>query len=287
MLLTLVRLYSLLPLSWVRGAGRLLGWLIYALDSRYRRLVRTHLRMAGQGGDAVRRAAIAGVGASLAEGPWLWGHSAADLARRVVCDQLPMMKALAESGQPVLFLTPHLGAFEMTARYYSAFGPITVLYREPQIAALRRFMAQVRMSGRMRAAPASLGGVKTMLKALKAGEAIGILPDQVPGAGEGQWTPFFGKPAYTMSLPERLARTTGARVILAVGEPLPSGGAAQWRLHLEAMDEAPTPEAINRRFEQLILSMPHLYLWGYNRYKHPAGAPLPPGGLEAHRSSHD
>jgi Kdo2-lipid IVA lauroyltransferase/acyltransferase len=230
------------------------------------------------------------VGAGLAEAPWVWGQRPQALMQKVLCEQDRLLHELATAGRPVLFLTPHLGSFEVTARAFAAHGRITVLYREPTSALLKSFMAKARQTDNMKAAPAKLGGIKTMLKALRAGEAVGILPDQVPSAGEGEWIAFFGKPAYTMVLPQRLASTTQARVVLAVGIPLSRAEGRltghYWRLHLEEMLEAPSPENINKRFEQLILSMPHLYLWGYNRYKHPAGAPLPPGGLEKHRHDH-
>jgi KDO2-lipid IV(A) lauroyltransferase len=112
-----------------------------------------------------------------------------------------------------------------------------------------------------------MAGVRAMLRALRAGEAVGILPDQVPGEGEGEWAPFFGEPAWTMTLPRRLAQATGAAVVVAVGERVPGG----WRLHLERLAEAPTPEALNACMERLIRRWPDQYLWGYNRYKRPAG----------------
>jgi len=101
-----------------------------------------------------------------------------------------------------------------------------------------------------------------------------VLPDQVPGEGAGAWAPFFGRPAFTMSLPERLAAQTGAAVVLAVGERLPGGQG--WRLHLERMHEPPTPERLNHRLEGLIARLPGQYLWAYNRYKQPAGVAAPP-----------
>src|SRR5690606_10265563 len=86
--------------------------------------------------------------------------------------------------------------------------------------------------GRQRAtlhlAPADLSGVRGLLKALKKGEAVGLLPDQAPKMGEGRWLPFFGRPAYTMTLAARLSET-GATVLLTWGERLPGG--AGYHLH--------------------------------------------------------
>ncbi|MDO9243899.1 MAG: lysophospholipid acyltransferase family protein, partial [Rhodocyclaceae bacterium] len=90
-------------------------------------------------------------------------------------------------------------------------------------------------------------------------------PDQAPGAGEGVWASFFGRPAYTMTLAARLAQT-GATVIFAYGERLPYG--AGYHLHLFApVGDVTTPAGINREIERLVLLCPEQYLWGYNRYK--------------------
>jgi Kdo2-lipid IVA lauroyltransferase/acyltransferase len=284
MLTRLVQLYALLPLSWVRAFGRLLGWLIYALDKRYRMRIHENLAIAAQASPQVRKAAIAGVGAGLAEAPWVWAYTPLQLKAWIQCDQTDLLNDLAKGQRPVVFLTPHLGSFEMTAKFLAAYLKITVLYKEPDAAALKPFMAKIRNAPNLNAAPASLGGVKTMLKALKAGQAVGILPDQVPRAGDGKWVPFFSQYAYTMTLPERLALTTQARVVIVVGTPVnidPTSAPMRstktyWRFELEEMTENPSPENINKRLEKVILTRPELYLWGYNRYKRPAGAPAAP-----------
>jgi KDO2-lipid IV(A) lauroyltransferase len=114
-----------------------------------------------------------------------------------------------------------------------------------------------------------------LIKALRRGEAIGILPDQAPGVGEGEWANFFGRPAYTMTLVSRLQASTGAAVVMAFAERLPGG--AGYSLHLERVTADPlTPVALNRAVERVVSRCPGQYLWGYNRYKVPAGAEPPP-----------
>jgi KDO2-lipid IV(A) lauroyltransferase len=184
-------------------------------------------------------------------------------------------EALAR-GRGIVFLTPHLGCFEATAQGYAArYGPITVLYRPARKAWLRPLVDQARARRNLVTAPTTLGGVKQMLKALQAGEAVGLLPDQVPPQGLGVWAPFFGRPAYTMTLSARLARQTGAQVLLAWGERLAWGRG--YRIHLREWDgEVPVaPEVaasqVNARMEALIRESPAQYLWGYARYKSPRG----------------
>src|SRR5947209_4016330 len=83
----------------------------------------------------------------------------------------------------------------------------------------KRFLDNARLA----AAPTTLAGVKQLLKALKSGEAVALLPDQVPPQGQGVWAPFFGRPAYTMTLPARLALQANAVLLLARSERLALG----------------------------------------------------------------
>ena len=131
-----------------------------------------------------------------------------------------------------------------------------------------------RGGGGVRLAPANLRGVREVFAALKRREAVGFLPDQVPGAGEGEWEPFFGKLAYTGTLAPKLARRPDVACFLAYAERLPRGGG--YRMALKSLpppvgNESPVRH-LNRALEELIRQRPEQYLWGYNRYKTPAGA---------------
>jgi len=105
-----------------------------------------------------------------------------------------------------------------------------------------------------------------------------VLPDQVPSEGEGEWVEFFGRQAYTMTLAARLARRPGSVTLLAFGERLPRGKG--YVVHLRPLPAALPGETdarrVNRALEALVRECPQQYLWGYNRYKRPRGAPPPP-----------
>ena len=105
------------------------------------------------------------------------------------------------------------------------------------------------------------------MQALKKGEAIGILPDQTPIKGEGEWAPFFGKPAYTMALAGKLAEKTGAVVIMAFGRRLPHGKGFEIHLNKLESGSIATPTLLNQALETQIKQFPEQYLWAYNRYK--------------------
>lgn len=267
----LFRLLSYLPLPLLHNLGALLGWLIYGLSPAYRRHLCENMAQAGVA--AARGAAIAEAGKTLCELPKLWLSPQDEVVGRVVqVTGWDLVEAARTAGRGILFLTPHLGCFEISAQYFAgrktpaepAGRPITVLYRRPK----QDWLAPMIENGRganLKLAPADVSGVKRLLKALKSGEAVGMLPDQAPGIGEGIWAPFFGRPAYTMTLAARLAQT-GATVLLAYAERLHYG--VGYHLHfLAPTGEIKTPADVNREIEQLILRCPGQYLWGYNRYK--------------------
>ena len=164
--------------------------------------------------------------------------------------------------------------------YAERYGPMTILYRPARQAWLAHTMASVRERPGLQAVPTTLAGVRQLIKALRQGRAVGLLPDQVPPEGQGVWAPFFGQPAYTMTLSARFARLPNTRVLLAWGERLSWGrGYVVHILPLEQVLEAPLADdmseltaQINLAMERVIGLCPQQYLWGYARYKSPRSA---------------
>jgi KDO2-lipid IV(A) lauroyltransferase len=286
MLNLLLRLVAALPLRAVYAIGGFLGHVVYWLSPTYRRRLNENLERAGYTDAATRREAIAEAGRQGLETPWIWKRPRGDLIARTSIADVRMVDDALADGRPVMFLPPHLGCFEVTAQFYAAFRPeartrpITVLYRIPRKSILRPLVEAGRAAEGLRLAPAELRGVRMLMKAMKDRQVVGILPDQVPSRGEGVWAPFFGRWAYTMTLPARLARQFDAIVLFVYGERLPGG--AGYRVHLRRLQEPLTGDAahdaavMNRGLESLIRECPTQYLWGYNRYKVPAGAEPPP-----------
>ncbi len=280
MLSFFVRLLAALPLGLLQAIGRALGLLVYAFPGRYRRRLRNNARQAGYADAAFTRRAAAESGAMVLEIPKVWWRTRECLAITGSGEEAIVRAALAE-GRGIIYLTPHLGCFEITARHLTQYGPLTVMYRPSRSPLLDPIVESARDMHNLRAVPANRHGVREFVRALRRGEAVGMLPDQVPREGDGVWLPVFGRPALTMTLAARLALQTGVAVILTAGERLP--GARGWRMHYLRLPEplADTPEAvaaaINQAMETLIRRFPEQYLWSYNRYKQPEDAPPIPG----------
>ena len=271
----LLRLAARLPLSLAQRLGGLLGWAVYGMSPTYRRHLRENLTQAGYADARTRREAIAAAGRMVAELPALWFRphgSVVALVKEV--EGLDAALAARAQGRPVVFLTPHMGCFEVAAQYAASRMPITVLYRPPKIGWLEPLMQEGRARPNVRLVPADVSGVRAVLAALKRGEAAGFLPDQVPGEGEGEWADFFGRPAYTMTLAARLAERDGVQCFLAYARRLPRGSG--YAIVLRALPARLPGESatrrVNRALEALVRERPGQYLWGYNRYKTPKGA---------------
>ncbi|WP_423459051.1 lysophospholipid acyltransferase family protein [Ottowia sp. VDI28] len=272
-MLTLFRLVSAWPLALLHAVGAALGWLSWLLSPTYRRRFAQNAGLAGYDFGQVR-AAVGHAGRMVAETPRLWFGP-----------PVPMQWAGTEAvdaayaaRRGIVFLTPHMGCFEITAqglaeRYHAEYGPITVLYRPARQPALSEVIETARRREGLETAPTTLAGVRQMIKALRAGRAVGLLPDQVPPDGMGQWASFFGQPAYTMTLAAKLALQTGATPLLVWGERLPRGQGFRLRFQPLAeplADDLETAvEQINHEMEGLIRQCPQQYLWGYGRYKQP------------------
>jgi len=247
----------------------------FLLSPRYRRKFLENVAQAGYRWTSVW-GAIGGAGRMVGELPRLW------LGAPTHCEwenEACVDRAYA-AGRGVIFLTPHLGCFEISAqglalRYSGQHGPLTVLYRPARQPWLARLMLAARDRPGLRTAPTNLAGVRQMIRSLRNGHAVGLLPDQVPPDGMGTWAPFFGRDAYTMTLSARLAQQTGSRVLLLWGERLRWGRG--FRLHFRELTQ-PLAEGleqavaqINLEMERLIRECPSQYLWGYARYKNPKG----------------
>lgn len=281
-MLALARRLAHLPLPLVQALGWVAGWVVWLAVPAYRRRWAEHTRLAGLRGWA-RWASVGAAGQQVAELPRLWWGPPV----RVGWEGAAHIEAALAQRRGVLFLTPHLGCFEVTPRAYAErFGvphaaPITVLYRPSRHAALDALLAQARQHPGMAAAPTTLAGVRQLMQALRRGEAVGLLPDQVPPEGLGVWAPFFGRQAYTMTLAARLAQQPGVQVLLAWGQRLPWGRG--YVVHVQpwaqvigepvAADPAQAAAQINRAMEVLIGRCPQQYLWGYARYKTPRALP--------------
>ena len=216
----------------------------------------------------------------------LWTRPAtrnlADIAQ--VHGQALFDAALADP-RGLIVAAPHMGNWELLNQWLATKTPLAILYRPPESAIGEAFLRRVRANagGDVEQVRAEAAGVRTLLKRLQKGGVVGILPDQQPKAGEGEFAPFFGKPALTMTLLGRLAARSDARVLFAWCERLPGTSPPRFALHVEAAPEAVgdadpvrAVTALNAGIEAIARRDFSQYQWTYKRY-----TLRPPGSGEA------
>ncbi len=268
---------AVLPLRWVHILGTVLGWVVFFASPTYRRRCQENSQQAGCTPQEMR-AAVAQSGQMVAELPKLWFGNTTHIQMTWDKASLQIVMQAYAAGKGIVFLTPHMGCFETIgqawAQQFAALhGDFTVLFRPARKIYLQKWIANSRNRVGLTTVPTDLSGVRKMVKALRAGQAVGLLPDQVPPQGMGLWASFFGKSAYTMTLATKLALQTNATVLVGWGERLPHG--MGYVIHCQpeplvfSADLTVAVSQMNQALEAVIAQNPSQYLWGYGRYKIP------------------
>jgi len=266
-------LVSLIPLFFIQLIGVLIGHLFNFLNLRSRDILVDNLTNSNvySNKSDLKRAIntnIGETGKTILEAFAIWTSKEKRILGWIKeVKGLDAIEKAQKNKKGIIFLTPHLGCYEITSIYYGSKFPLSVLYRPPRQKWLINLIKKGRQKGFQTLAPTDKSGVKKILNALKKNEAIGILPDQAANKGEGEWVDFFGRPAYTMVLVSKLVKKTGANVIMTFGERL--GNGKGFKVHFETIDPdaVSTPSKLNKLLEREIRKAPTQYLWNYDKHK--------------------
>ena len=180
-------------------------------------------------------------------------------------------QALTADERGLIVLAPHLGNWEVLGLWLGQTQPrMASLYAPPHQTWLEPYMRAARERSGATLHPTDRRGVMQLTRCLREGGTVGILPDQEPDFSAGQFAPFFGIAANTMTLAAKLARRTGARAVVAAALRTPGG----FRIVSEPVPEAfytddlPTAlTAMNTAIERLVRKAPAQYQWEYKRFK--------------------
>lgn len=281
--LAFMRVLSVLPLSWVRALGWLLGVVLHAVVLRRRRIARINWALCFPGQSeaervrAIRRHFIFFAQAWLDRG-WLWEGAPATVRRRL---QLVGDLGALEGTAPTVLFAPHFvgmdaGWIALTAHLQRRFCGI---YAEQLNADVDRWMARGRQRFGEPHIVARRQGLKPLIAALRSGEPLYLLPDMDHGARDSVFVPFFGVQTATLPSLSRFARLSGSMVVPVVARMTPTGYEvtvhSPWADYPTKDVEADTAR-MNRELEAMIRSMPEQYYWVHKRFKtRPEGEPSP------------
>jgi Kdo2-lipid IVA lauroyltransferase/acyltransferase len=271
-----------LPLPAQRALGAWAGSVMHRLDRRASRVARRNLEIIQPGWTPEQREAevvriLRATGSNALETIRIWTRSRADnlaLVRAVHGEAL-LADALAQ-GRGLILAAPHFGNWELLIEYMASRGPFSLVYRVPEKRFGDVFLRLARGGENVQLVPAETNAMRPLFRALKAGETVGITPDQQPKLGAGEFAPFFGRQSLTLSLIPKLAARSGAPVVFAYAEPVPGG----FDIHIEpAMatiasdDLVLATTAMNAQVEAIARRDLCQYQWTYKRFsKRPPGS---------------
>lgn len=266
-----------LPLRVSRALGSLMGLGLWYTDSRAARITQENLRLCWPAlSEAERRRmarkSLKETSKTAAEAGAIWCRSSKWLQRHICATEgEELMRNKLARGKGLLVLAPHLGNWEVVAPFLSGFGPLTALYQPPKSPALDKLILQGRTKENINMAPTNRRGVTQLLKALRRGEIVGILPDQVPDPGSGaEVAPFFGQPALSMTLVHSLIQRTGCEVVSVFAQRV-RGGFRLVTMNVDAsiysQDAKESAAGLNASVEACVKRAPSQYQWEYKRFR--------------------
>lgn len=285
-IVSLFWLLSLLPLRLARGLGVLIGHILWWSHSVARQTTETNLRLCFPDlGKAERRQlakrSLQHLGMTVMESGLVWG-GAAEQATRLIADVkgVELIEAALSEGKGLILLGPHTGNWELVGLYLAGLRSLTIMYQPPEHPAVDRFIRRARTRNGVKLVPTSTSGVKGLLRSLKRGELVAVLPDQVPPPNSGVFAPFFGEPALTVSIVYNLVQRTGAKVLLCYALRSDQGdfqlAVMEPPASIYDADELAAVTALNRGVEAVVEQAPEQYQWEYKRFrKRPEGVPNP------------
>ncbi len=265
-----------LPLSVARGFGALLGWVCWVIQERNSRTTQENLLlcypdMSGTERRSLAKKSVIETGRLAAEICVIQQRDKAWLDTKItkVIGEDLIRRELAK-GKGLILLAPHLGNWEVLSLVLPGYGPMTALYQPPKQAYLEDLIIQSREKTGATLVPTDRRGVVSLLKSIKQGGITAILPDQNPAKGSGEFTPFFGHDAYTMTLVYGLIQRSGCSVIYGFVKRVAKGFEIYYveaPQGISSEDKTESLEALNKGVEQCISYCPEQYQWEYKRFK--------------------
>jgi KDO2-lipid IV(A) lauroyltransferase len=273
-----------LPLALQRWLGSQAGRVNHVLNRREAKVARRNLELIAPELTPAQREVRVGeilraTGSNALETLRVWTRSRASNLRLVrSVHGLDLLEQTLAQDRGLILAAPHFGNWELLIEYMAARGPFSLVYRVPEKAPGDVFLRLARGGANVLLVPAETNAMRPLFRALKAGEVVGITPDQQPKFGGGEFAPFFGKQALTLSLIPKLAERSGAPVLFAYAEPCPGGFNICFEPAPKAIASADLVEAtaaMNLRVEEIALRDLRQYQWTYKRYSR-----RPPGSGE-------
>jgi KDO2-lipid IV(A) lauroyltransferase len=283
-----IKILGLLPRPIARAIGITLGLTVYAVHGRLRRVGLRNLTIAfPEMPEHDRRRLLRGefisLGRQLAEVCLFPSYTRENISRTVVYDGFENYENAYKRGKGVLFLTGHLGAWELSAFAHSLNGhPLSIVMRSLDNPYIDAFLQSYRTMHGNRTVDKD-DFVRGLLSAMRNGETVGILIDTNMTPPQGVFVDFFGIPACTASGLARIALKTDAAVVpgFTIWDAKQSKYILRFDPAVELIrtgdneaDIVANTAKFTKVIENIIRQYPDQWLWVHRRWKtRPRGEP--------------
>lgn len=271
-----IRLIGALPLSIARALGAGIGRCSWLLQDRSSKITQKNLAMcypdmSPDERQKLAKESVKETGRLAAEICVIQQRSKAWLDKKILTvTGESIIKEEIAKGKGLILLAPHLGNWEVLSLVLPTYGKLTALYQPPKQAYLEEMIINARQKTGATLVPTDRRGVVQLLKSLKGGGITAVLPDQNPAEGSGEFSPFFGIPAYTMTLVHGFVQRSDCAVVYGFVKRVRGGFEIHYLPAPDALYSHDVKESVtglNQGVENCIAHCPAQYQWEYKRFK--------------------
>ncbi|MDW3095990.1 MAG: lysophospholipid acyltransferase family protein [Gammaproteobacteria bacterium] len=275
-----LRLLSLFSLSTHHRIGKLLGYLLFIFKNRNKHIAQVNIgicfpNLSAKDKEKLLRNSLEENGKTLLECFWLWKHPQQVLSSLLgSIENQHLLKRASSQGS--IFVTPHFGSWEFIGLLTASSSDLLILYAPPKSKQVGLLSYQGRGSTGGTVISTDELNVKHMIRHIKNGGSVGILPDQVPDGNGGVYSAFFKRKAYTSTLVCKLAKKLQCPVVFCYAlrsNEIPLKYNAYYYdapNEIYSDDISLGTDTLNKCIEKFIRAAPEQYIWGYKRFKRPA-----------------
>ncbi|MDY6509624.1 MAG: lysophospholipid acyltransferase family protein [Acinetobacter faecalis] len=271
-------LFSKLPLKLIQQFAKKIGAFLYISNSSALKTTRNNIDIAfphleERDKESLVLSSLKSQCMTYSESIKIWGAST-----QFSLDQIKNVHGLdifleaLQNPNGTLAAVPHFGTWEIMNAWVNQYTSPFIMYKPDKNEALNKFVLKARQRLNATLVPTDESGVRALFKHIKQGGFSAILPDHVPKESGGIYSPFFNINTLTSTLFSKLAAKTQCSVIGMYC--LRRDDLSGFDLYINDLskdilskDLQQSVNTLNKEIEQIILSAPEQYLWGYKRFR--------------------
>ena len=271
----LMRVLSWFPLSWMRGFAKSLAWVAWHSNARAARTTKQNIRycypdLSEAEQIELSKQSMYHTACAICEMPAVLRSSYPRLKKWIKSVEGEELLTQSLGNQPLLIVIPHYGNWEFCAAYLHEITDYACLYSPRRLYKLDEFILECRSRFGGEFLPVTFKGLREILRRLRDGKALIVLPDQVPLQGSAAWSKFMNRPIRTGTLVHTLVTRSDLKVVVLSAKRCERG----FDIHIHDASEAiydsdvsKSTEALDQAIEDVVGLDAAQYQWEYKRFR--------------------